>query len=259
MTNAQHLKLVHCFPHHMNIYGDWGNIVVLTKRCQWRGIQVEYVPIHDASDFDHIASGDLFFWGGGQDADQMLVSEIIAPHKARFIESISRAVVADKVFLLVCGGYQMFGRHFVDANGTVIPGLGILDIETKAPGLGVKERCIGNVIIQTELSLKPQTIVGFENHGGQTTFVTASSQTIKPLGKIIKGHGNTINGTTEGCVYRNVIGTYLHGPVLPKNPHLADYLIAQALRSKYDTSFELGLLDDTLEMQAHTATLNLRM
>lgn len=241
----------------MNIYGDWGNIVAITKRCQWRGIRVDYVPIHGADDFSHVESGDLFFWGGGQDADQMSVFRIIESAKDHFVQMVRNLVHQDRVFLLVCGGYQMFGRHFIDAQGNRIPGLGVLDIETKARGPGVTERCIGNIVIKTELALEPQTIVGFENHGGQTTFVAGSNQGLQPLGHVTRGHGNTLRGGVEGCVFRNVYGTYLHGPILPKNPHFADHLIAQALRVKYQTNIELAALDDTLEWHAHTAALKL--
>ena len=257
MISSQSLKLIHFFPDHMNIYGDMGNIITLRKRCEWRGIHVEYIAINTILDFEKIATGDIFFFGGGQDTDQMKVWDIISDRKEHFFQLTENAVSEDKVFLLICGGYQMFGKSFIDGKGNTIPGLGIIDIETHAPGSKVSERCIGNIAIETKLALKPQTIVGFENHGGQTTFLKGSSKKMQHLGKVLKGFGNDLNSGYEGYMYRNVIGTYLHGSLLPKNPHLADYLIAKALTVKYQEEAILSPLDDSLEKQAHTTTLRL--
>lgn len=257
MISSQSLKLVHFFPEHMNIYGDVGNIIALRKRCEWRGIYVEYIPINTRGDFDHISVGDLFFFGGGQDADQMRVWQVISENNTLFARLTEEAVNDDKVFLLVCGGYQMFGKYFIDGSGTLIPGLGILDIETVAPSSKVSGRCIGNVVIRTELPLEPQTIVGFENHGGQTHFLKESKKSMQYLGKVVEGHGNDLKNGYEGCLYRNVIGSYLHGSLLPKNPHLADYIIAKALSVKYHDEVILSPLDDALEKQAHEAALQL--
>jgi CobQ-like glutamine amidotransferase family enzyme len=145
----------------------------------------------------------------------------------------------------------MFGRYFVDGTGKTIPGLGILDIETAAPGQDVSSRCIGNIAIQSNLPIEPQTIVGFENHGGQTQFSKESQKQMQYFGKVLKGHGNNLSSGYEGCMYKNVIGTYLHGSLLPKNPHLADYLIAKALSVKYQEEIKMAPLHDTLEMKAH--------
>ncbi|MBP6994042.1 glutamine amidotransferase, partial [Candidatus Woesebacteria bacterium] len=150
MITAQSLRLIHLFPDKMNIYGDMGNIIALEKRCEWMGIQMEYVTVNKPADFEKIATGDIFFFGGGQDADQMEVWNIIAKEKNRFTKLIEEAVAADKVFLLICGGFQIFGRLFVDGKGNSIPGLGILDVETHAPGDAVSQRCIGNVVIHTD-------------------------------------------------------------------------------------------------------------
>ena len=257
MIPAQSLKLIHLFPDKMNIYGDMGNIIALEKRCQWRGILVEYVTVDTAADFEKIATGDIFFFGGGQDTDQMEVWQIIAKQKDRFTTLIEEAVMSDKVFLLICGGFQMFGKLFVDGKGNSIPGLGILDVETQASGDAVSQRCIGNVVIHTEIDIEPQTIVGFENHGGQTTFCADSKKHMHYFGKVVAGHGNTLSGGVEGCVYRNVLGSYLHGSLLPKNPHLADYLIRRALSVKYKKEIVLPPLDDTLERLAHSTSLTM--
>lgn len=259
MITSQSLKLVHFFPKYMNIYGDKGNIIAIQKRCEWRGISVEYIPINTREDFDRISAGDLFFFGGGQDADQMKVWDLISENKALFTRLTEDAVGDDKVFILICGGYQMFGKYFIDGSGNLIPGLGILDIETVAPNNKVADRCIGNIVIRTELPLEPQTIVGFENHGGQTHFLKDSQKSMKHLGKVLKGHGNDMKGGYEGCLYRNVIGSYLHGSLLPKNPHLADYIIAKALSVKYHDEVVLPSLDDTLEKQAHEAAVKISM
>jgi CobQ-like glutamine amidotransferase family enzyme len=251
MISSQNLKLIHFFPDHMNIYGDMGNIIALRKRCEWRGIHVEYVAINTTLDFEKIATGDIFFFGGGQDTDQMRVWNIVSSQKELFIRLIKDAVAEQKVFLLVCGGYQMFGRYFIDSGGNAIPGLGVLDIETVSPGKDVLTRCIGNIAIQTNLAIEPQTIVGFENHGGQTQLSPGSHQEMQYFGKVLKGFGNNLSSGYEGCMYKNVIGTYLHGSLLPKNPHLADYLIAKALSVKYQEEIKMAPLHDTLEMKAH--------
>ncbi len=255
MIASLSLKLVHLFPDHMNIYGDMGNIITLRKRCEWRGIHVQYVPVNTQSEFSLMEGGDLYFFGGGQDADQMRVWHEIERDITTFARIINTAVLEDRVFLLVCGGFQMFGKEFIDANGRSIPGLGVLDITTRTPGAGVANRCIGNIIVTHDLPVTPTTIVGFENHGGQTYRVEGSSQQARLLGHVTHGHGNTFRGKEEGYMYRNVVGTYLHGSLLPKNPHLADYLIVRALTARYQEDVVLNPLDDTLEMQAHNAVI----
>jgi CobQ-like glutamine amidotransferase family enzyme len=248
------LTLVHLFPKLMNIYGDRGNILAFTKRCEWRGIELTYVPVDTQADFEKISSGDLFFFGGGQDRDQMRVWEEISPKKDAIMRLIRERVDAQAVFLLICGGYQLFGKHFLDATGHHIPGLGILDMTTVAPGSQVKERCIGNIVIQTDLPIVPQTLVGFENHGGQTKL----SKGLHPLGKVLKGYGDNVSDGVEGCIYQNVYGCYMHGALLPKNPHFADFLITQALRAKYtDPMLSIKPLEDSLELDAHNAVLKM--
>jgi CobQ-like glutamine amidotransferase family enzyme len=212
------------------------------------------VTVDTRDDFEKISSGDLFFFGGGQDRDQMRVWEEISPKKDAITRLIRERVDAQAVFLLICGGYQLFGKHFLDATGHHIPGLGILDMTTVAPGSQVKERCIGNIVIQTELPIVPQTLLGFENHGGQTKL----SKGLRPLGKVLKGFGDNVSDGVEGCIYQNVYGCYMHGALLPKNPHFADFLITQALRAKYkDPLINLIPLDDKLELDTHNEVLKM--
>lgn len=250
------LTLVHLFPEKMNIYGDWGNIETLRRRITLRGIEFEYISVNKSSDFHLVEQGDIFFFGGGQDKDQMDVWNEIRSVGDTFGEIITAATHAGKVFLLICGGYQMFGNFFIDSKGQNIPGLGILDIETRALGPQVSTRCIGNIVIETNLPILPKTLVGFENHGGQTYFGLKSTQ-LKPLGKVIVGRGNNLTDGVEGCVYQNIFGSYMHGSLLPKNPHFADYLIKLSLKNKYNHNEELASIDDQIEMKAHNKILEI--
>ena len=153
----------------------------------------------------------------------------------------------DKVVLAVCGGYQLLGAEYIDKEGNCLPGLNILDYTTASSD---KKRIIGNIIIKSSLDITPKTIVGFENHGGRTY------SKYDALGDVLVGYGNNEDDKTEGVVYKNYIGTYLHGPILPKNPHLADYLILKALQNKYDID-SLEPIDDSIEMKAHQKVLKL--
>jgi len=250
------LTLVHLFPEKMNIYGDWGNIETLRRRITLRGVEFEYISVNKSSDFHLVEQGDIFFFGGGQDKDQMDVWNEIKSAGDIFRKIITTAAHAGKVFLLICGGYQMFGNFFIDSKGQNIPGLGILDIETRALGPQVSTRCIGNIVIETNLPILPKTLVGFENHGGQTYFGSKSTQ-LKPLGKVIVGRGNNLTDGVEGCVYQNIFGSYMHGSLLPKNPHFADYLIKLSLKNKYNHNEELASIDDQIEMKAHNKILKI--
>lgn len=255
MTKKQVLKIVHLYPEEMNIYGDMGNIVTLRQRLEARGIASEYSTI-GLKDKKFI-SGDLYFMGGGQDQDMFTVFEDLTRNKAEFIKA---EVAAGKVFLLICGGFQLFGKSFMDAGNKKIPGLGILPLETKAPGDQLADRCLGNILteIDPELAreirlaytdqLPSNTLVGFENHSGQTYFL---DDTIKPLAKVLVGKGNNATQKIEGARYGNIFGSYCHGSLLPKNPHLADLLLYLALKNKYGLDFHLEKLDDTVEWLAH--------
>jgi CobQ-like glutamine amidotransferase family enzyme len=215
------LRIAHLYADEMNIYGDRGNILTLTKRAEWRGIPVEVRaigrgPAPDLSDID------LIFWGGGQDRDQELVFVDAARHK---VQPIREAIDQGAVVLAVCGGYQLLGESYVTAEGKKLPGLGLVDLHT-VPGV---KRNIGNIVIETsELGLTPPTLVGFENHSGKTYLGPG----LRPLGRVLRGAGNNGDDGTEGVAAGNVFGTYLHGSLLPKNPHFADLLIERALGAR---------------------------
>src|SRR5438309_6308966 len=232
------LLTTHLYADEMNIYGDRGNILTLQKRAEWRGIPVEVRaigrgPAPDLSDID------LIFWGGGQDRDQELVFTDAAAHK---VEAIRQAIDGGAVVLAVCGGYQLLGEYYVTADGKKLPGLALADLHT-VPGA---RRNIGNIVIETSgLGLTPPTLVGFENHSGKTYLGPG----LQPLGRVLRGAGNNGEDATEGVVAGNVFGTYLHGSLLPKNPHLADFLLRRALRRRGLARLEP--LDDSVEMSAH--------
>ena len=228
------LTIGHLYPDLLNLYGDRGNIQCLMKRCQWRGIEAETIAfeLDDQIDFSKL---DIVLLGGGSDREQMLVCD-----KLREIQKVFKAYVEnDGVVIAICGGYQLLGKYYKTDQGT-ITGLDLVNLYTEQ-GEG---RLINNIVMKSDLFEMP--IVGFENHGGRT-FIGDN----KPLGKVLYGKGNDGISGYEGVVYRNVIGTYLHGPLLPKNPQLADWLIARALEKKYGKAVELVPLDDTQEREAN--------
>src|SRR2546423_2857782 len=205
----------------MNIYGDRGNILTLQKRAEWRGIPVviEAIGRGPAPDLSDV---DLVFWGGGQDRDRELVFKDAAEHK---VGHIRRGMDGGAVVLAVCGGYQLLGESYVTADGKKLPGLGLVALHT-VPG---PRRNIGNIVIETsQLGLTPPTLVGFENHSGKTYLGPG----LQPLGRVLRGAGNNGEDGFEGGASGNVFGTYLHGSLLPKNPHLADLLLLRALQRK---------------------------
>lgn len=213
------LTLGHLYPDQLNLYGDRGNIVVLRQRCQQRGIDLRVVGlgIGDALAPDEY---DLLFIGGGQDKEQAPVAQDLYELKGI---GLWAAIEDDMPVLAVCGGYQLLANYYRPASGPDMRGLGVFDAWTLHKGAR-EPRCVGNVAIRWNGT----TLVGFENHGGRTHLGTA-----KPLGKVLKGHGNNSEDGTEGAIYRNTYGTYLHGSLLPKNPHFADHLITLALRRTY--------------------------
>lgn len=226
------------YPELMSTYGDRGNIIVLQKRCEWRGIRTTILPIDQNTTQKKIGTIDLLFGGGSQDREQAIVMRDLYKKKKAIKEVIERNVPA----LFVCGAPQLMGRYYEPAAGKRIDGLGIFDMVTKYDTH--KQRLIGNVM--AEASVLESKIVGFENHGGRTYL----GKNIQPFAKIIKGFGNNGEDGTEGVVYKNAIGCYLHGPLLPKNPQIADYLITKALEVKYKKEIELKSIDDSLEQQA---------
>lgn len=228
------LTLAHLYPDLMNIYGDQGDVSALKFRCLKRGIKLAVRPV-SAGDQLTPGSFDLVFGGGGQDQQQVIVSRDLK-NKARVLKSAAKQ---DIPMLTICGTYQLFGRYFKPFRGPKLPGIGLFPAFTVAS----KERKIGNIVIQTSLG----QLVGFENHSGNTFLDDRSTA----LGKVSTGFGNNGRDQTEGCRIHNVFGCYLHGPLLPKNPHLADYLIRTALEVKYRRPIRLKPLNDRLEWQAH--------
>ncbi len=249
------LKLTHLYPKEMNIYGDMGNIIALKRRCQWRGIDLEVNEIgHDTK--LPFQPADIYFMGGGQDNDMYAVFDDLVANKREFIKS---EVEQYKVFLLICGAFQLFGDFFLAADGRRIEGLGILPIETKAPGDTIAERCLGNLVTELSPELEKEvaaaypgrcenTIVGFENHSGQTYF---RSGDISSVGHVKAGKGNNASEAIEGARFQNIFGSYTHGSLLPKNPHMADFLLSLALKNKYGADASLSKLDDEVEWSAH--------
>jgi len=233
------LRLLALYPEQMNIYADRGNILFLQRRCEWRGIEFQSAVAGPGESFDPGAH-DLIYLGGGQDRDQRAVAADMVESKRGGLES---AVADGAVVLAVCGGYQLLGHNY-QLDDERLPGLGLVDLETvRKPG----PRLIGNVAIEVDLGDGSQTVAGFENHGGRT-YLDAGE---KPLGRVIEGHGNNGEDSFEGVRRDNLIGTYLHGPLLPKNAWLADHLIALALERHHGARPELEPLDDTLERAAH--------
>jgi CobQ-like glutamine amidotransferase family enzyme len=233
------LRVCALYPEQMNIYADRGNILFLQRRCEWRGIGFHYTSAGPGQQVDATAS-DLFYVGGGQDRDQMMVAADMVATKR---EDLAAAVESGAVVLAVCGGYQLLG-HSYQVKSETLPGLGLVDLET------VREdgpRLIGNVAIEVDLGPGPRVLAGFENHGGRTYLGPG----VPALGRVLAGYGNNGADGLEGVRRHNLIGTYLHGPLLPKNAWLADHLIALALARRYGVRPELDPLSDALEDAAH--------
>ena len=233
------LRIAFLYPELMNIYGDRGNILALSQRARWRGIDVsvDKVSLGDEIDPDYY---DFFFFGGGQDRQQIPVSADLQGQKG---EAIKEAVERGAVILSVCGGYQMLGHYYRPFEGEDLPGIGLFDAHTDAGD----KRYIGNVLIDCNLP-GVGTIVAFENHSGKT-YLHAGCE---PLGKSIIGGGNNGEDGTEGAIYKRAYGCYLHGSLLPKNPRFADLLLAQSLERRHG-AVELQPLDDRLELAAHAS------
>ena len=230
------LRVCSLYPELMNIYADRGNIAILRARCEWRGLGLEHAAVSLGEPLDPDAH-DLFYIGGGQDRDQAAVAHDMADTKR---EALHAAADRGAVVLAVCGGYQLLG-HSYELAGETLPGVGLVDLTTvREPG----PRLIGNCAIETDLGAGPQVIAGFENHGGRT-YLGAGEE---PLGRVLAGHGNNGRDGFEGVHRDNVIGTYLHGPLLPKNIWLADRLIELALGIELEP-----LPDDSLEDAAHAS------
>lgn len=258
MTASLGIHIFHLYPRHMNLHGDAGNVTVLVSRMRRRGFCVEVTQV-DPGDHPDLSQADLLFLGGGQDQGQ----RAIAAHLFQLGEQIRGLVAKGLPALAVSGGFQLFTRYFRTTDGDELPGISVFDGYT----VDGTKRCVGNVVVNAAilfaaypsqhanpaapLESYPHTLVGFENHSGLTYLQDETST----LGPVIVGCGNKGDGSGEGAVVNNAIGTYLHGPVLPKNPHLADLLLSTALRHRYGSEIDLEPLDDTVELRAHTVAI----
>ena len=235
MRTGRTLTIGWLYPDLMNIYGDRGNILTLCQRARWRGLEARVLEL-GKDRVDGMEDVDVFFFGGGQDREQALVYDDLLETKAA---RLARAVADGASVLAVCGGYQLLGHYYQTATGERLPGIGLLDLHTEAS----RRRCIGDVVVEADesLGLSPSTLVGFENHSGRTFL----GEGVRPLGRVVRGSGNNGADGTEGVAQGGLFGTYLHGSLLPKNPHLADLIVARALRRTLEP------LDDDLELAAH--------
>lgn len=230
------LKILYLYPDMLELYGDYGNIQVLKYRLESRGFKAiidEYCIGDNPPNFNDY---DIVFAGGGADNEQSILADDLIQYKDNIKEAIQNGVF----FLLICGAYQLFGKYYKDVDGNIIPGLEIFEYYTEAIA-DRQKRCIGNIVIECDLGDIKTKVIGFENHGGQTFNIS------KPFGKVLFGNGNKFNDTEEGFFDNNVIATYLHGPLLSKNPILSDYIIKYCLDRKYDENVELESLNDDFE------------
>lgn len=260
--------ITHLYPQQMSIYGDMGNILAIQHRLKRRGFEVVYQTVDILEPLPKYT--DFYFIGGGQDNEQYLIFQDLLSKKERLLGDIKEGVS----LLSICGGYQLLGESFLTGDGRQIEGIGLFPVKTIAPDASVKSRCIGNIVVQCNIpELDGYKLVGFENHGGQTYFSNEelimknkeevppnplsggrgrfetllnkkSLDTAYPIGKTLVGFGNNAKEGHEGCVYKNAIGTYLHGSCLPKNPQLADWLISRAMSR--NGSIELVKIDDSI-------------
>lgn len=230
------LCVAHLYPELLNLYGDSGNILVMRKRLEWRGMALEVREVH-VGERPAFSGVDVVFIGGGSDREQRIVCDYLLAERAE----LAAFVEDGGVLLAVCGGYQLLGSSYLMGDEEV-RGLSLVDLYTDRGS----PRLIGNIVVECPLVERP--IVGFENHGGRTHLGPHT----EPLGRVLSGYGNDGVSGFEGCRYKNVVGTYVHGPLLPKNPALADWLLARALERRYGTC-ELEPLDDTEEDEANRA------
>lgn len=234
------INICHLYPDLLNVYGDVGNVLILKHRAEERNIKVNIENISTGETFEK-DKYDIVFFGGGQDYEQSIVSKDLIETKK---DDIKDYIESGKVFLSICGGYQLLGKYYTTPDGEKLEGLGILDIYTEAGDT----RFIGNTVIYNEEF--NETYVGFENHSGRTYI-----KDLKPLGVVKVGYGNNGEDKKEGCVYKNTYCTYFHGSLLSKNPELADRLISAALKNKYNEEICLTTLDDSLEIKAKNSII----
>ncbi len=241
MSGEPRINILHLYPEHMNLYGDRGNVLALLQRARWRNIPASVMAreVGEPISWDEV---DLVFMGGGEDSHQSRIADDFL----KLQDELSSRLKAGLPMLAICGAYQLLGQYYKTADGHKLPGLGYLDVWTE-PG---SSRAIGDVVTETSLDISPSSLVGFENHGGRT-FLGPSQG---PLGRVALGQGNNGEDMTEGAVQDHVIGTYLHGSLLPKNPHLTDLLLRWALAYR-GFPIELEPLGESEEMAAHEAIL----
>jgi CobQ-like glutamine amidotransferase family enzyme len=234
------LRLVHLYPDLLNLYGDGGNLKVLMARLAWRGIPAELVEVHYGEELD-LEHADLVFLGGGPDREQHLASEELLKNK----EARTAYVENNGVLLAICGGFQILGKNWLMGDESV-EGLSIIDAETLRANKGF-DRLIDNIALVSPLASHP--VIGYENHAGRTHL----GEGLEPFGKVISsvGHGNNDTSGADGVLYKNIIGTYLHGPLLGKNPEVADWLLARALERKFGQAIVLEGLDSSVELNAN--------
>lgn len=242
MSASFTVRLCHLYPEMMNIYADRGNIAVIERRLAWRGMNLKVTPIGLGERIDP-GQHDLYYLGGGQDRDQNLVAKDLVANA----EALRAAADAGAAQLYVCGGIQLAGHSYVTTDGHELEGLGILDLKTEAGD----SRLIGDLVIDAEIAGTKQRVVGYENHAGRTILGPSGV----PLGRVVSGHGNNGEDGTEGAIFNHVIGTYLHGPLLPKNPWLADLVLGWALEHRYGEDIVLRPLEDTIEARAHETAI----
>ncbi|GAB4540268.1 MAG: glutamine amidotransferase [Pleurocapsa sp.] len=244
------------YPTLMSTYGDRGNVICLQRRCQWRGIEVSVIPLKRETSVETFHQVDIIVGGGAQDRQQEIVMRDLQGAKAAAIQA---KIEAGTPGVFTCGSPQLLGHYYEPALGQRIDGLGLLDMVSKHPGINA-QRCIGNVVFEITASPiaeelqamlgRPPIVIGFENHGGRTYL-----KDVQALGKVIKGYGNNGEDGTEGAFYRNAIATYSHGPLLPKNPFIADWLLQKALQQKYQQEINLTSLEDSLAIAARKTML----
>ncbi|MGN0038525.1 MAG: type 1 glutamine amidotransferase [Coriobacteriales bacterium] len=237
------LRICHLYPDVLNLYGDRGNTITLQQRCLWRGIEASVTGVGVGERAD-LGEFDLFFIGGGQDFDQgTLLGDLWAGGEDSKARQLARLIEQDAPVLAICGGYQLLGEYYLTHTGSECRFIGAIPFHTK----GASQRMIGNLLFTAGAIPGAPQVVGFENHSGKTHLDAA----LTPLGTVDRGFGNNGEDGTEGLRYRNVVATYSHGPLLPKNPAVADELLRLALERREGAPVELAPLDDALEMRAH--------
>jgi len=245
--------ITHLYPHHMELYGDMGNILAITWMLEKVGFEVLYQPVHPGDSLPETTH--FYFIGGGQDLQQLQISDDLISKGDRIRGDVERGIP----LLSICGGYQLLGEKFVTGEGKLIPGVGLFPVVTKALDTSIHSRSIGDIAISCLIpELKDVVLVGFENHSGQTYLV--DNKKAGYLGKVLNGKGNNAEEGFEGCVYRHAIGTYMHGSCLPKNPELTQYLIRAATDSSFpdaDHILDFNTVDISIALKARSERLRI--